>query len=240
MMKSTEKGFTLIELMIALGVGAIIMTAVYAAMNMAQRSAASVGRKVVTQQDARAVLDIMAMEIRMASYNPNLSSPNESNYIWRGSMSGNCSGVPLIPENKGILSANATTIAVAMDLGGKMESGANVPSSRIGDSENEYIVYALNSKNRTITRNVSCTGNSVILGGEDLATVIRNGDMDISLFEYFDRNNNLLEEPVSISDIRRVKITIVADTKNPDMLTGQVKRMTYTTDVLVKNHVLSP
>jgi len=240
-MNNQEKGFTLIELMIALAVGALIMTAVYASMNMAQRSATSVGRKVVTQQDARTVLDVMSMEVRMASYNPNMSSPNESGYIWSGSALGNCSSVNLITANKGIQAANATTIAIAMDLGGRIDdAGANVPSGRIGDAENEYIVYMLDNQNKTITRNVSCSGNSVILGGEDLSTVIRNGDTNTPLFEYFDRNNNTLPEPVSIPDIRRVKITIVADTKDPDMLSGQAKRMNYTTDILVKNHVLSP
>ena len=71
-MNMKKNGFSLVELIIAMAVGLLIMTAIYAIINMAQRSSASVGRKVVTQQDARAVLDLMAMEIRMASYNPTI------------------------------------------------------------------------------------------------------------------------------------------------------------------------
>ena len=58
--------------MIAIVIGMVVMLAIYSTNNLAQRSSSSVGRKVVTQQDARAVLDLMAMamEIRMATYNP--------------------------------------------------------------------------------------------------------------------------------------------------------------------------
>ena len=73
-MNMKKNGFSLVELIIAVAVGLLIMTAVYAIINLAQSSSVSVGRKVVTQQDARSVLDLMAMEIRMASYNPTQST----------------------------------------------------------------------------------------------------------------------------------------------------------------------
>lgn len=69
-----RNGFTLIEVLIAVVVGLVIMGAVYSAMVIVQRTSANLGRKVVTQQDTRAVLDFMAMEIRMASYNPTRST----------------------------------------------------------------------------------------------------------------------------------------------------------------------
>jgi prepilin-type N-terminal cleavage/methylation domain-containing protein len=62
-----KNGFTLIELIMAISIGLVIIAAVYALNEMGQRSSASISQKVVTQQDARAVLDLMAMEIRMAS-----------------------------------------------------------------------------------------------------------------------------------------------------------------------------
>ena len=65
-----KNGFTLVELMIYVAVSAVIMAAAYAAVVMAQRSSSSVGRKIITQQDVRLVLDMMAMDIRNASYNP--------------------------------------------------------------------------------------------------------------------------------------------------------------------------
>jgi prepilin-type N-terminal cleavage/methylation domain-containing protein len=224
-MFAKKNGFTLIELVVAMAVGAIIMSALYAAVNMAQRASASVGRKVVTQQDARTVLNIMAMEIRMVSYNPAMTPAT-----WDDKIAGNCSdkNINLNRNLKGILEATDSRIAIAMDLDG---------STSIGDNENEYIVYNFNNNTESITRSVSCGGNQNFLGGSDSETKVKNGEINTPLFVYYDRNG---DETNSIPDIRRIRITIVADTKNPDSLTGESRRMTYTTDVLVKNHVLCP
>ncbi|MCK7477838.1 MAG: hypothetical protein M0C28_10690 [Candidatus Moduliflexus flocculans] len=46
------------------------MAAVYSLMTLTQKTSTSLDRKVITQQDTRTVLDLMAMEIRMASFNP--------------------------------------------------------------------------------------------------------------------------------------------------------------------------
>ena len=75
-----KNGYTLVELMIFVMVSAlIIMAAVYAAVVMAQRTSSSVDKKTITQQDARLVLDMMAMDIRNASYN---SSHKKSLGFW--------------------------------------------------------------------------------------------------------------------------------------------------------------
>jgi type IV pilus assembly protein PilW len=63
-------GFTLIEILMALFIGLILLGAVYISMTSGQRSSAGVERKVAAQQDTRAALEVMAMEISMASFNP--------------------------------------------------------------------------------------------------------------------------------------------------------------------------
>lgn len=223
----------MIELIIAMGVGALIITVIYAAMNVAQKSSASVGRKVVTQQDARTVLDIMAMEVRMASYNPQMLPQ-----AWQVADDGNCYGkLILTRSNKGIQTAAANEIAIAMDLD-------NSRSIANGTSDNEYIVYRYD--NDTIRRSVTCGNFQPLLGGPDTETNVSNKSAGIPLFQYFDRNGTNLADasgnvPANfIPQIGRVRINIVADTKNPDSMTNKVRRMTYTTDVLVKNHVLCP
>lgn len=227
-----RNGFTLVELVIALGVGALIITVIYAAMNAAQKSSASVGRKVVTQQDARTVLDIMTMEIRMASYNPGMTKAT-----WTMAKDGNCKEITLTPDHKGIQKAAANEIAIAMDL----DNSKSIANSA---SDNEYIVYRC--ENETIRRSVSCGNFQPMLGGTDTETNVRNASAKLPLFQYFDRDGNNLADasgdvPAAlIPSIRRVRINIVADTKNPDSMTQKVRRMTYTTDVLVKNHVLCP
>lgn len=225
-----KNGFTLVELMIALGIAMVIGLTLYFSISMAQRSSASVSRKVITQQDARTVLDVMAMEIRMTSLNPSMSRT-----IWNTIPTAGCSSMGnIVPvkDNKGLQVAGPNTILIAMDL-----NDPPVTPASIGEIENEYIEYALDPVARTITRNVSCGGDATILGGEDLSTTVMNDTLGIPLFQYFNSAGNIT---ANIPDIRRVRITIVADTRTRDSLTGQAKRMTYTTDVLVKNHVLCP
>jgi len=68
--RKDSRGFTLVECVVAVAVGMAVLGAVYAAVWSGQRSATGIDRKVTTGQDARAALEVMAMEMRMASYNP--------------------------------------------------------------------------------------------------------------------------------------------------------------------------
>jgi prepilin-type N-terminal cleavage/methylation domain-containing protein len=243
-MNMKKNGFTLIELIIAIVVAAIIMLGIYTSVNMAQRSSASVGRKVVTQQDARAVLDLMAMEIRMASYNPTGTEPN---IIWSTIPTAACNSmgnISPVAANRGIQTGPnaANTIIIAMDL-----NNPSVTPAQIGDWPNEYIEYSYNGAD-TINRNVSCGGDTPILGGATSATLVHNHDgvvPDVNLFTYFDRSDKDITATVvnnnpstvnGVPAIRRIRITIVADTESNDNLTRKPRRMTYITDVLVKNH----
>ena len=64
-----SRGFTLVELVMAMAVGVVLLAAISTAVVSGQRSSTGIERKVTTNQDARAALEIMASEIRMASYN---------------------------------------------------------------------------------------------------------------------------------------------------------------------------
>jgi len=239
--KIRRKGFTLVELLIAMAVGIVIIAAVYAAMNLALRFSANTDRKVITQQDTRAVLDLMAMEIRMASYNPTMSLTT-----WSGNVLGNCSAsnISLTQAFKGIQVANANQIAIAMDLDN---------SRTIGNVANEYIVYSYDGVN-TLNRSVSCVGAD-ILGGSAPFTNVRNNPPElpaaIPLFRYFDKNNLEITNTVNnnaslvngIPAIRSIQITIVADTAANDTTQSGIprpRRMIYSTSVIVRNHALSP
>lgn len=221
--KMKRNGFTLIEVLIAVVVGLVIMGAVYSAMVIVQRTSANLGRKVVTQQDTRAVLDFMAMEIRMASYNP-----TRSTNLW-GTIPNCAIGAP-VAANKGIQIANSNNLLVAMDLNNDGQIGP--------PGANEYIAYSYDGVN-TINRNVSCGGNSAILGGAAPGSNVSNAAAGFNLFRYFDGNDNELVAPVNIPAIRRILITIVADTAQNDLNTGQPRRMIYSTNVIVRNHAAS-
>jgi prepilin-type N-terminal cleavage/methylation domain-containing protein len=229
-----KNGFTLVEAIIAMAVGALIMAAVYGYMSLVQKNSANADRKIVTLQDTRTVLDLMATEIRMASYLP--PPCNMSTWLT----------IPACPEMagwggapdrryKGIQVADANKIFVAMDLNGDAVIGPPGAS--------EYIMYYYDGAS-TLYRDVSCGGNQAILGGTALSSNIRNAATGVNLFRYFDRANNEITATVSnnpstvngIPAIRRILITIVADTADKDLNTQQYKRIVYSTSVMVRNH----
>lgn len=228
-----KKGFTLIEVLIAMVVGALIMAAVYGLMTVAQKTSSSLDRKVITQQDTRAVLDLMAMEIRMASYNARSEA-----LIWAGNgtaaMPGipTCWAAPIANAFKGIQVANANTLAFAMDLDSDGKFSSN----------NEYIRYSYDGAN-TLTRATNCGPAQDILGGTAPFSSVRNAAAvagGIPMFRYFDAAGLELPAPINILAIRRILITIATETEQIDTNTKQPKRMVYSTNVIVRNHVLSP
>jgi len=223
--KTSSEGFTLVEVLVAMFVGAIIMSAIYGMMIVAQKNSGNLDRKVVTQQDTRAVLNLMAMEIRMASYNPMYASST-----WGTIPSCAAMGISTPATScKGIQIAEADKMVIAMDLNGNGSIG-NVTD------DNEYIMYAYDGSTGTLYRNVSCGGNEALLGGSAPFTNVINGST-VSLFQYFDKDGNVT---TSIPDIRRILITIISETSEKDVNTQQTKKMVYSTSVLVRNHALSP
>ena len=243
-----KKGFTLIELLIAMVVGLVIMAAIYGMMNMGQQSSATVDRRVLTQQDVRAVLDLMAMEIRMASFNPRRTAAT-----W-GTVPTACINPPK-PIRKGIQIATPNSILIAMDLwDGDSAKDPPEPDSIIGSpASNESISYVyeqdpIDTTKWLIRRIVECGNSAVILGGSGSSTNVVNNNAGIPVFQYFfiDTSTNVeraltdaeLLFDTNIAAIRRIRITIVADVEVQGRI--QVSRRTYSTDVLVRNHVLSP
>lgn len=64
------EGFTLIELMVAMAITAILMATIYMAFNTQQKSQVREQMVLEIQQNVRAVLQMMEKEIRMAGHDP--------------------------------------------------------------------------------------------------------------------------------------------------------------------------
>lgn len=249
-----KSGFTLIELIISLMVGMIILVAIYAAMEMAQKTSANTGRKVLTQGDTRAVLDLMSNEIQMAS-SYDFASPLALKNPWRSynraSFTCGVNGSGVVSQ-RGIQYADQNSIVIEMDLKNPVQF--NYLIGGVGDT-NEIIYYVYNGAD-TISRGVGCSGSpgstpEAILGGlaagVGTGTNVANNSVipPIPVFQYFDWTNtpitnaNLVASPaIFIPLIRRIQITIVADTESVDVNTRQPKRMVYQTSVVVRNHAL--
>jgi len=229
-----QKGFTLVEIVMALMIAMLIIGAIWTAVVAGQRSSAGVEKKVSTTQDARSATDLMAMEISMASHNPALAEA----IPWVDP--DNCNAG--ISAYRGIQRASSTGITIEMDL-----SNTNPAAPTCGDADNEIIAYAYDAENRRITRSVTRCNAGVpavvtqTLLGPVNATVktvnVINGAVPV--FRYFNAAGSELVldgNPANIPSIRRIAIALVVESEEPDPSTGQPRRLSYSTSVIPRNH----
>jgi len=228
-----SRGFTLVELVMAIAVGLVLLAAVWTAVWSGQRSSVGIERKVTTNQDARAALNIMAAEIRMASFN-SLVAAN----IWRNPV--NC-GVSANQNYRGIQEATATSITVEMDLGA---------DGTCGNGAGEIIHYEYDVANLRLNREeITCTAGvrsplalmsylGPINGQPEVRTVeVVNGALPV--FRYFDGTGTQIAYanlPNDIPRIRRIEIALLVRSADVDPSTGQKRQMAYSTSVVPRNH----
>jgi prepilin-type N-terminal cleavage/methylation domain-containing protein len=223
------KGFTLIEILMALFVGLLLLGVIYISVVSGQRSSVSIERKTIAHQDARAILEIMTTEIAMASFNPNFSAN-----VWRDP--GDCVNISANQAYKGIQVATANSITLEMDI---------LESSVVGDNPNEVIGYVYDSANERVTRDVNCGGALPFLGdvpGNARSVRVINQTLGIPMFRYFDGLGSDIPAgtlPGSIPNIRRIEITLAVETELVTPDTGTRRRMIYSTSVIPRNHAIS-
>lgn len=225
------KGFTLIEMLISLAVGMTVIAAVYAMVNVGQKSTANMERKVAAHQDARTALEIMSLELQMASYNPRPDLTNAGFWVAPGDCTASAN-----QAYRGIQQAGSNAITVEMNLNG---------NGLIGDNPNESITYTYDSANQRITRSLDCgSGVNPFLGdvaGNPRAVRVIN-TADVPVFRYFNAQGAEITSaslPAGIPDIARIDITLWVETEDKDMNSGQRKKLIYSTSVIPRNHVIT-
>jgi type IV pilus assembly protein PilW len=77
-------GFTLVELLVAISISAVVMTAVYAAYNSQQKSYVVQEEVAALQQDLRAAMFYMSRQIREAGCNPTRTDVNRPGIVTAG------------------------------------------------------------------------------------------------------------------------------------------------------------
>ena len=247
-----ENGFTLAETLVALVVGMVLLTAIYSVVNMAQKSTTGIEGKVVAQQDARVALEIMALEIRMASY-----SVWADNGIWVNPAT--CS--PQNPTYRGIRSATANSLTIEMDINDdrdiadKTITSTPPPTTNLND-ENEIIAYEYLPAEQRITREtIRCDGGSWSSSGgqpflgpsatdpDSGGVKVINGSLNIPLYRYYNGQGAEIYPTTADQDevpnIRRIAITIAVETRDADPATGQKRTLIYGTSVTPKNHAIT-
>lgn len=211
-------GFTLVEILLAMALGMIVLAAIFIAVQSGQRASGAIDAKTSAQQDVNATLELMTLEISMASFDPRQSV--------------------FPPPNRGILEATPTSLRFQADL--NMSGAIDAPNE---DIRYEYVTTA---GDQYITRATSggagqpFLGETIASGRTRVVRVINNSAaVNIPVFRYFDgRGTELPALPANIPNIRRVDITIAVETDAVDPNTGQRRSMTYSTSVVPRNHVL--
>jgi type IV pilus assembly protein PilW len=121
-----KAGFTLIELMIATAVGLIVLGAMYGVFTMHNKTFSNQEQIAEMQQNARAAMDMMTREIRMAGYDPTgtmqRSDPTGEKFV----------GIPY----------DVDKLQIYADLNGNGDT----------DDSHEYIKYTMDSDHLEIRR----------------------------------------------------------------------------------------
>lgn len=135
-----DKGFTLVELLVAVFVAGIIMAGVYSAYYSQQKSYTAQEQIAEMQQNLRSAMYYMAREIRMAGCNP------------LG-----------MADTAGFQVAQANNVSFSMDTRGQFAT--DPPDGDTGDA-NETIVYSLWDWNsdgiNDLMRSTPPTGNAAV------------------------------------------------------------------------------
>lgn len=205
-MKYPQKnGFSLIELMVAMAMASIVGVAIASTYTVQVRGKNTQDALTDMNQTARAVLEIMTSEIRMAGLDPEESAP---------------AGVRLISV------ADVGELVFALDRRSNAGTVAlNAPDGDFCDPSEQIRYHLTNDGDDDGVNEVIATGTECHLGRETGTGLIpglgcgggTNGlqplarNVDVLNFVYLDQNGAVLATPVANTDnIRAIQVTIVA------------------------------
>jgi type IV pilus assembly protein PilW len=127
-----ERGFTLVELMVAIAIGLVVLASVATTFTSQSRAYSAQEQINQMEQNLRGAMDIMSREIKMAGYKPNGGTVT------------------------GVVSYSSTGLTIQADADGNGSTcTAGTMSSVVCSTAYEQIAYAYDSANKKITRRVA-------------------------------------------------------------------------------------
>ena len=205
-----ERGFTLVELMIALLVSGLVMAAVITVYVTQTRSFSELDDVAGIQQDLRGVLILLNLEVRLAGCDPTEG------------------GKP------GILDATSTQFHFTHDTKTK-DSSSPTPNKADGeiDGADENITFGLAAGNDTNDNGIVDNGGADWSGPGLLARNTGGGlqpladNIEALEFNYILDDGTSRLDPPNPNKIRAVQVSLLARATKPDR--GFVNTKTYTT-----------
>jgi len=189
------RGATLIEQLVALGLGGLMMTGLFVYFRSEVYHLRALESRTTTMEDARGALDIMIRDLKNAGSWGTGSAPAETGGVDDpdGDADSVCNRVYLATPNR---------LHMQMDLNGNGNCADTEPR--------ENIRYELTGPTAT------CPGSTIIR---------RNGDCLVAnvvvgpaaLFTYYDGVGNDLGAAPPLAAIRRVRLAFSVQVKNPDI-----------------------
>jgi prepilin-type N-terminal cleavage/methylation domain-containing protein len=188
-MNTDDRGFTLVELMVAMAVGLVVLGAIYALFSVQSKHLANQEQIAELHQNARVAMDIMVREITMAGYNQRSDNPTAA-AVPRCTNALVAAGTPCV----GITNAADDTIGFVADINGN----GNTTAGEANPSEN--IAYDRYHP-ETAPTGVNSLGRT---SNGSKQPVIEY--LDLLSFSYHQENG---DETGDLAKIRSIKITIV-------------------------------
>ena len=192
-----KKGFTLIELMVAMVVASIVMAAIYSVYRSQIQAHRTQQIVVQMQQNMRAALYLLEREIRMAGYSVT-DPPAAAGFVQ------NFSGLGAPHDGSGA-ATDANNIAFTVDSN---NSGAIEAAAAIAGFE--IIAYRLNAAANTLERWDGSTGDWQV-AAEQITNLS---------FTYHREDDSQISFPLAaadLADIRSVEVTITATAEDRTM-----------------------
>lgn len=213
---SSEEGFTLLELVIAMFLTVIVSTAIYMAYNSQHKSYTVQEQVSAMQQNLRAAMYYMQKDIRMAGCDPVLKAGG-----------GGQAGAE-------ILTANVAEIEFTMDITGGEGDGVDNDKDSLVDENGEWFNGQLGATGEQIKYGINTNGElgREVGGGGGLQQIAEN--IEVLNFVYLDSGGNRLDDDgggnvvASIDDISQIIVTIIArsERQDPDFANNQPYQIT--------------
>lgn len=181
-----NRGLTLVELMVALAVAAVVLTSVSTAFVSQQRTATSQDQVAEMQQNIRAGLNIMERDIRMAGYDPRHS------------------------VGAGMITANATQLRFSLVADTDLDDNDNDGTT---DEVNELATIDYSLYDAFADGDLDL-GRQLLPAVVQPA--VENIDAVEFFYTLADGTQTLAPTPAQLADIRAVQVSILARAGRPD------------------------
>jgi type IV pilus assembly protein PilW len=196
MIIKNQKGFTLTELLVAMGLSLIVLGAVYGVYRVQAHTVRAQEFKMEAQEDARAALDMMTREIRNAGFFPVGACPQSVNnglvaatpailqFVYDADGNGNCTGTVATgqPADENVtyaLTGGNITRAVNGGAAPPLTAGnvTNTIMFTYFDNAGIATTTLANIKRVSITVSVQSRSTDAQFGGGQLITMTSNVDL---------------------------------------------------------------